>query len=147
MDNVALGVIWFAAVIVFLIIEGVTYQLVSIYLAAGAVGGLVMYILGFDFMPQMIVFLIVSVLLLILVRPISVKTMKNGGRLRTNTDSLVGKRVYITKTVDNIMDSGEGRVNGSDWSVRSDSGAVIAAGKTAVIERIEGVKLIVKEEE
>lgn len=45
------------------------------------------------------------------------------------------------------MDSGEGRVNGSDWSVRSDSGAVIAAGKTAVIERIEGVKLIVKEEE
>ena len=143
MDNVALGVIWFAAVIVFLIIEGVTYQLVSIYLAAGAVGGLVMYILGFDFMPQMIVFLIVSVLLLILVRPISVKTMKNGGRLRTNTDSLVGKRVYITKTVDNIMDSGEGRVNGSDWSVRSDSGAVIAAGKTAVIERIEGVKLIV----
>ncbi len=147
MDNVALGVIWFAAVIVFLIIEGVTYQLVSIYLAAGAVGGLVMYILGFDFMPQMIVFLIVSVLLLILVRPISVKAMKNGGRLRTNTDSLVGKRVYITKTVDNIMDSGEGRVNGSDWSVRSDSGAVIAAGKTAVIERIEGVKLIVKEEE
>lgn len=147
MDNVALGVIWFAAVIVFLIIEGVTYQLVSIYLAAGAVGGLVMYILGFDFMPQMIGFLIVSVLLLILVRPISVKAMKNGGRLRTNTDSLVGKRVYITKTVDNIMDSGEGRVNGSDWSVRSDSGAVIAAGKTAVIERIEGVKLIVKEEE
>lgn len=147
MDNVALGVIWFAAVIVFLIIEGVTYQLVSIYLAAGAVGGLVMYILGFDFMPQMIVFLIVSVLLLILVRPISVKAMKNGGRLRTNTDSLVGKRVYITKTVDNIMDSGEGRVNGSDWSVRSDSGAVIAAGKTAVVERIEGVKLIVKEEE
>ena len=147
MDNVALGVIWFAAVIVFLIIEGVTYQLVSIYLAAGAVGGLVMYILGFEFMPQMIVFLIVSVLLLILVRPISVKAMKNGGRLRTNTDSLVGKRVYITKTVDNIMDSGEGRVNGSDWSVRSDSGAVIAAGKTAVVERIEGVKLIVKEEE
>lgn len=97
MDNVALGVIWFAAVIVFLIIEGVTYQLVSIYLAAGAVGGLVMYILGFDFMPQMIVFLIVSVLLLILVRPISVKAMKNGGRLRTNTDSLIGKRVYITK--------------------------------------------------
>ncbi len=147
MDNVALGVIWFAAVIVFLIIEGVTYQLVSIYLAAGAVGGLVMYILGFDFMPQMIVFLIVSVLLLILVRPISVKAMKNGGRLRTNTDSLIGKKVYITKTVDNIMDSGEGRVNGSDWSVRSDSGAVIAAGKTAVVERIEGVKLIVKEEE
>ncbi|HIT84660.1 MAG TPA: NfeD family protein [Candidatus Ornithomonoglobus intestinigallinarum] len=147
MDNVALGVIWFAAVIVFLIIEGVTYQLVSIYLAAGAVGGLVMYILDFDFMPQMIVFLIVSVLLLILVRPISVKAMKNGGRLRTNTDSLIGKKVYITKTVDNIMDSGEGRVNGSDWSVRSDSGAVIAAGKTAVVERIEGVKLIVKEEE
>lgn len=145
MEGITLGVIWFAAVIVFLVIEGVTYQLVSVYLALGAVGGLAMYMTGFDFTAQMLVFLAVSVILLILVRPISVKAMKKN-KLRTNADSLIGQQVYITKEVDNIKGSGECRVNGADWSVRSSDGAVIPEGVTAVVEKIEGVKLIVREE-
>lgn len=144
--GITLGVIWFIAIIVFLILEAVTYQLVSIYLAIGAVGGLVMYMLGFDFIPQMIVFLILSIILLCLLRPISVKAMKNR-TLKTNADSLIGKKVYITKDVNNIEGSGEGRINGADWSVRSSDGSVITKGTSAVVERIEGVKLIVREEE
>lgn len=144
--GITLGVIWFIAIIVFLILEAVTYQLVSIYLAIGAVGGLVMYMLGFDFIPQMIVFLILSIILLCLLRPISVKAMKNR-TLKTNADSLIGEKVYITKDVNNIEGSGEGRINGADWSVRSSDGSVITKGTSAVVERIEGVKLIVREEE
>lgn len=144
--GITLGVIWFIAIIVFLILEAVTYQLVSIYLAIGAVGGLVMYMLGFDFIPQMIVFLILSIILLCLLRPISVKAMKNR-TLKTNADSLIGEKVYITKDVNNIEGSGEGRINGAEWSVRSSDGSVITKGTSAVVERIEGVKLIVREEE
>ncbi len=145
-SGITLGVIWFIAIIVFLILEAVTYQLVSIYLAIGAVGGLVTYMLGFDFIPQMMVFLVLSIILLCLLRPISVKAMKNR-TLKTNADSLIGEKVYITKDVNNIEGSGEGRVNGADWSVRSSDGSVIPKGTSAVVEKIEGVKLIVREEE
>lgn len=144
-SGLTLGVIWFIAVIVFLVLEAVTYQLVSIYLALGAVGGLVMYILGFEFLPQMIVFLALSIIFLCLLRPISVKAMKNK-TLKTNTDSLMGQKVYITKEVNNIEGIGEGKINGADWSVRSSDGSVIPEGATAVVEKIEGVKLIVREE-
>ena len=72
--------------------------------------------------------------------------MKNR-TLKTNADSLIGKKVYITKDVNNIEGSGEGRINGADWSVRSSDGSVITKGTSAVVERIEGVKLIVREEE
>lgn len=144
-SGLTLGVIWFIAVIVFLVLEAVTYQLVSIYLALGAVGGLVMYILGFEFLPQMIVFLALSIIFLCLLRPISVKAMKNK-TLKTNTDSLIGQKVYITKEVNNIEGIGEGKINGADWSVRSSDGSVIPEGVTAVVEKIEGVKLIVREE-
>lgn len=141
-----IGALWFIAIVGFLILEGVTYQLVSIFLAIGAVGGLVMYMLGFAFVPQMIVFLAVSVLMLCLLRPISVRMMKKNKEFRTNADSLIGQRVYITKEVNNIAGIGEGKVNGAEWTVRSADGSTIPEGTIAIIERIEGVKLIVRQE-
>lgn len=141
-----IGALWFIAIVGFLILEGVTYQLVSIFLAIGAVGGLVMYMLGFEFVPQMIVFLAISVLMLCLLRPISVRMMKKSKEFKTNADSLIGQRVYITKEVNNIAGVGEGKVNGAEWTVRSADDSTIPEGTIAIIERIEGVKLIVRQE-
>lgn len=135
--------IWFLGIIAFLIIEGVTYQLVSIYLAIGAVGGLIMSLLGFGFVPQMVVFLAVSILLLCLLRPISLKMVKNRNT-KTNADSLIGEKVHITKEVNNLQDCGEGRIKGNAWTVRSDDDSIIPKDSVAIVERIEGVKLIVK---
>lgn len=139
------GIIWFIAVVVFLLLEGATYQLVSVYLAIGAVGGLVTYILGFGFAAQMTVFLVLSVLLLCLLRPISLRMMKDK-KLKTNAESLIGEKVYITKEVNNIAGSGEGKINGALWTVRSADGNVIPKDTVAVVEKIEGVKLIAKGE-
>ena len=105
-----------------------------------------MYMLGFAFVPQMIVFLAVSVLMLCLLRPISVRMMKRNKEFRTNADSLIGQRVYITKEVNNIAGVGEGKVNGAEWTVRSADDSMIPEGTIAIIERIEGVKLIVRQE-
>lgn len=134
--------IWFLGVVAFLVIEGLTYQLVSIYLAAGAVGGLITALLGFGFMPQMTVFSIVSLLLLILVRPISIKAIKNKS-IKTNMDSLIGGNVMITKEVDNLRACGEGKIDGKTWTVRSADNSIIPENTIATVERIEGVKLIV----
>ena len=134
--------IWLIGIIVFVILEAVTYQLVSIWFAVGAVGGIIAAALGAQFGVQMTVFLAISVILLLCLRPVS-KRMLKSKKEHTNVDSLIGKDVLITKEVNNIQGSGEGKVNGIAWTVRNADNTVIPAGETAIVEKVEGVKLIV----
>ncbi len=141
-----MGIVWFIAVAVFLMIEAATYQMVSIYFAVGAVGGLIAYLLGAGTYIQLVIFIAVSAVLIVLLRPISMKMLKNRDKdAVTNTDTLIGRNVYITEEVNNIKESGQGKINGNYWTVRSTDNSVIPAGSVAEIEKIEGVKLIVKE--
>lgn len=135
--------IWLIGIIGFIILEAVTYQIVSIWFAIGALGGLITAWVGADFTMQMIVFAIISVIFLICLRPVSRKLMKHKGE-KTNTDSLIGKEVLVTKTIDNLRGKGEGKINGMLWTLRSTDDAKIAENEVAVVEKIEGVKLIVK---
>ena len=135
--------IWLAGIIVFVILEAATYQLVSIWFAAGAVGGLTAASLGADFTVQMVVFIAVSVVLLLCLRPVSKRLLKSK-KVNTNVDSLIGKDILITKEVNNIQGNGEGKVNGMYWTVRSADNSVISEGETAEVQKVEGVKLIVK---
>lgn len=135
-------VIWAIGIIAFVILEAATYQMVSIWFAIGAVGGIIASALGASFKTQMIVFIAVSVVFLLALRPVSMKILKTRGA-KTNIDGLIGKEVLITKDIDNLNGVGEGKINGMTWSVRSLDNAKIPANTIAVIEKVEGVKLIV----
>lgn len=138
-----MGIVWFAAFAVFLVLEGVTYQIVSIWFAIGALGGLAAELLGAGEYMQIAVFLLISVALICLLRPISLKLMKNKP-IKTNAESLIGKDVLITEDVDNLHQTGKGKVNGMEWTVRGENDIKLENGSTGEIVRIEGVKLIVK---
>ncbi|MCH5210306.1 MAG: NfeD family protein [Oscillospiraceae bacterium] len=136
--------VWLIGIIVFLILEGVTYQLVSIWFAVGAAGGLIASVMGARFNIQMTVFLAISIVLLICLRPVSKKLLRTK-KEKTNVDSLIGKDVLITKEVNNLLGNGEGKINGMQWTVRNaDGDTVIPEGETVTVEKVEGVKLIVK---
>lgn len=135
-------VIWAIGIIAFVVLEAATYQMVSIWFAIGAVGGIIASALGASFNVQMIIFIVLSVIFLIALRPVSMKVLKARGA-KTNVDGLIGKEVLITKDIDNLNGVGEGKINGMTWSVRSLDNAKIPANTTAVVEKVEGVKLIV----
>lgn len=135
--------IWLLGIVAFVILEAVTYQLVSIWFAVGAVGGMIAKLAGAQFSVQMAVFLLISVILLLALRPVSKRLIKTK-RENTNVDSLIGAEVLITKEVNNREGIGEGKVNGMTWTVKSSNGAVIPENETAIIESIQGVKLVVK---
>ena len=141
MDNMVW--IWLIGTIIFVVLEAVTYQIVSIWFALGAVGALIAKAAGATFAMQMAIFIGVSVLCLVCLRPVSRKLIKNK-TVNTNVDSLLGRQVLITKEVNNLQGTGEGKVGGMVWTVRSADDTVIGEGETAVCERVEGVKLIVK---
>ena len=136
-----IGVIWLAAIVVFMVLEAATYQIISIWFAFGAIGGLIAYICGADFYVQMAVFILLSVIMLAALRPISVKLLKKQD-LQTNAAGLIGKSVLITHEVNNIKGTGEGKINGMVWTIRGATDEVIPAGTAARVVKIEGVKLI-----
>ncbi|MGN0183045.1 MAG: NfeD family protein [Candidatus Ornithomonoglobus sp.] len=136
-----IGIIWLIAIVAFIILEAVTYQIVSIWFVFGAIGGMIAYLLGADFYLQLIVFIAVSAILLSVLRPLSMKLVKKQD-FKTNSDGLIGKNILITQEVSNIKGTGQGKINGMVWTVRGGNDEVIHAGEIARVKKIEGVKLI-----
>ena len=138
-----MGLLWVLALVVFLVMEAMTYQMVSVWFVFGAVAGIITYFLGGGFFIQMCVFIAVSLVLLILFRPIAMKMLKNQD-FKSNADGLIGQEVIVTENVNNIEFTGKGKINGMEWTLRSEDGREIAEGTIAKVKKIEGVKLIVE---
>lgn len=134
-------IVWLIAIVAFIVLEAVTYQMLSIWFVIGAIGGLIASLLNSEFWLQMTLFIVISVILLIAFRPLAVKKLKTN--YKTNADAVIGKKVTITKEVDNINGTGEGKLDGMAWTVRTESGKTLGVGDVAEVKRIEGVKLIV----
>ena len=135
-------ILWMAAIILFAVLELTTIQLISIWFAIGALAALVFSYFGFSNIVQLFVFLIVSAICVFLARPVIRKTIKT--EEKTNFDAIIGKKAVVTKQVNNLKAQGEAEINGNLWSVRSINDEIIEKDEIVTIEKIEGVKLIVK---
>ena len=95
--------IWFIVLIIFLILEIITTALVSVWFCVGAVFAFIVQLLGASLMIQVLTFLIVSLITVILSRPLAKKLVKSGDEVKTNVDSLIGKQAIITQKINNIQ--------------------------------------------
>ena len=136
--------LWLSLIVAFILVEAVTYQLVCIWFAFGSIGALIVAFFTDSVTVQVTVFVIVSAIMLLCLRPFARKGLSPKG-LKTNVEELVGKEVFVTESIRNLQSKGRGKVNGMEWALRSSDGKDIDEGKTVVIEKVEGVKLIVKE--
>lgn len=137
-----MGILWTVLLIAFAVLEMATVQLVSIWFAGGALGGLIAYLCGANEWLQVIVFAVVAGILLIVTKPL-VQKLRKAATKPTNADSLIGTQVVISETVDNLAETGAARVKGVVWSVRNIDEGVIPEGTVVTVQRIEGVRLIV----
>lgn len=137
------SVFWLAALILFAIGEGITVGLTSIWFAIGALGALIVSGLGFELWIQIAVFLALSGLALLLVRPLAQKFLKPGYSA-TNADRVIGRTAVVTEQIDNLKGSGLVSISGQVWTARSEQDVVIPAGEEVKILRIEGVKVFVE---
>ena len=140
-------IFWLILFVVLLIIEILTLGLTTIWFAGGALVAFILAFVGFDLPVQIIVFLLVSILLLVLTRPVAIKFF-NKERQKTNAESLIGQKAVVIEKIDTLHGVGRAEVNAMEWSAKADeAGQIIEAGEIVVIEGIQGVKLIVKKEE
>ena len=133
---------WLGLFVVLLIIEICTINLVSIWFAIGAFVSFFVSMFTENIFIQGAVFLVVSLLTLLVTKPFK-KKMKFQN-VRTNLDRVVGMEGVVTEEISKF-EIGEVKVDGKRWSAKSDSS--ISVGDVVEIERIDGVKLIVKKKE
>ena len=137
-------IIWLGVLAVLLVIEGLTTALTTIWFAGGALVAAIASGAGAGILVQWILFLVISLVLLIFTRPIAMRYL-NTNRTRTNAESLIGKEAVVTQTIENLKNQGQVIVGGIEWTARTDDNEKMIEKDTVVeIERIEGVKLIVK---
>ena len=135
---------WLVLFILFLIFEIATLGLTTIWFVGGAFIAFWMSVAEIGFVPQLIVFLVVSVILLVTTRPIATKYL-NKNTTRTNVEELIGKTVKVSETIDNINETGHVLINGVEWLARAQhEGMVIQQDTLVKIMEIQGVKVMVQ---
>ena len=139
----SLSIIWLIVLVVCLVVEISTLGLTSIWFAGGALLALIISLVGGPLWLQVLVFLVTSIVLLVFTRPIAAKYF-NKNRTKTNVESVAGKQAIVTETIDNLKGMGRIVTDGMEWTARSEDASVIEEGAVVTIEKIEGVKAIVK---
>lgn len=139
-------IFWLIIFVVLLVIEIATLGLTTIWFAAGALAAFLAAYIGFGVPVQVIVFLAVSIILLVLTRPIAIKYF-NQERHKTNVDSLIGQKAVVTEAVNSLQATGKVEVNGMEWSAKTEDSELIEENAVVLIRGIQGVKLIVEKEE
>lgn len=135
-------VLWSVLLILFIIAEAITVQLVSIWFAIGSLVALIANFCGANTLVQAALFVGVSFAALLLTRPL-VKKFSTPKIQRTNIDRIIGERAIVTEEIDNLRAIGVVKVDGKSWSARSADGSIIPAGSVVEVQKIDGVKLIV----
>lgn len=134
--------VWMIALVALVIGEAVTVGLTFIWFAVGALGALIVSALGASVWIQVAVFLGLSTVTLILVRPAAARLLRPGIS-PTNADRILGQVALVTQTIDNMAQTGQVKLSGQVWTARSEGGEVIPEQSRVRILRIEGVKVIV----
>lgn len=136
--------VWVAVMALAAFIEAATPMLVSIWFSVGALAAMLAAYFGASLTVQLLLFVFVSIAALVGLRPLA-RRFIDPHIVPTNADRLLGGEAQVTETIDNDRAAGAVYIDGKTWTARSADDTVIPAGTQVRIERMEGVKLLVRE--
>ena len=138
----SMTLIWTIVLVMAIVIEALTVDLVSIWFALGALVALITETFHVDVTVQIILFAVSSIGSVIITRPLAKKYL-HGNVIKTNYDRAIGKHCLVTETItpDN---KGEVKVMGTLWLAASLNNELIEAGEYAEVVSIEGAHVVVK---
>lgn len=140
------AMIWLIILVVCLVIEIGTLGLTTIWFAGGAILSFIIALLKGPLWLQILVFLIASIVLLIFTRPVAMKYF-NKNRIKTNVETMAGKKAIVTEQVDNLKGTGKIVTDGMEWTARSKDDTVIEEGSVVTVLEVQGVKAIIEKGE
>lgn len=134
---------WLIVFVVFAALELVSVGMTCIWFAVGALAACVTSLFTGNWIIQSIVFIIVTVLFLLFLRPLAVKYVNNKTE-KNNVDSIIGRTAKVVTEIDNVNAKGMVVIDGVEWTARSKDDRVIPKETLVEVVEVSGVKVIVK---
>jgi len=133
--------LWLTVFLAFAVVVMLTLDLFFIMLGGGALAGLIADFSGADFWLQIVIFCVVSLLMIVFVRPVALNHLRKGpAEQLSNIDRLIGQPALVIEAVSST--SGLVKIGGDVWSARSATG-VLDAGATVQVTKIDGATAVV----
>lgn len=137
--------IWLGIFVLSMIIEFVSFELVSVWISFGSLVSLVLALCGVGFEIQIIVAVTISIVCILSLRKVALKFLtKEKGK--TNLDVAVDT---IHKVLSGNSDDEYGTIkyNGVIWNIVSFDGKTLSEGDSVKIIKVDGNKFIVEKVE
>ena len=137
-------IIWLVVFIIAFVAEAASVALVSVWFAAGALVCLgLSFIPGLPYWAQIIIFLAVSLIAFLAIRPFISKIMKK--RIsKSNVDSLIGTKAIVEQPLDSLH-WGAVKLNGVTWTaIPAHEQDKFVADEVVRVAAIEGNKLLIE---
>lgn len=136
--------VWLILAGMFLIIEIISVGFLVFWFSIGALIAMVASLFIKSIVAQATIFVISSAILLFVTRPFVSKITQKDEVVKTNVYSIEGKVAKVVVDVDPIEGKGQIKVDGETWSAKSYNDTVIPKDTEVLIEKVDGVKAIVK---
>lgn len=136
--------VWIAVILLAILIEIATVELVGIWFVPGAIIALVLALFDIHWAIQVGVFVVATILFTVFFRKSLIKYLSKE-KSKTNTDLLIGKELKLLTPI-GFQTPGSVKINGVIWSASlEDETAELKEGSLVKVVEIKGNKLIVKE--
>ena len=141
-------ILWCVALVVFLIIEISTFNLITVWFGLGSLVNVLLTLIkveGKSFISplwQVVIFLVVSIASVFLFMPMLKKKVAKD-RVNTNVDAMAGKDGVVTMKI-GAKSTGQIKVDGQIWTAVEENSGEILEGKDVIVIEIKGVKAVVK---
>ncbi len=135
--------IWLALMILFVVIEVISFSLTTIWAAIASLPLIFIGLTPLSFYWQLLIFVLLTLLLLLLTRPIAVKKLKLG-KYKTNIESFEGQEFVVQEKIEKFQKGKIKAENGVIWNAKSSDGSEIPENSVCRVVSVEGNTLIVE---
>ena len=136
--------VWLILSGVFLIIEIINLGFLVFWFAVGALIAMVSSFFINNIIIQGIIFIISSTILIFATKPLVNKILPKDSMVKTNAASIEGKVGKVIIDINPTESTGQIKIDGEAWSAKSSDNTYIPKDSEVIVEKIEGVKAIVK---
>ena len=138
------GWAWIAVIVLAIIVEVFTDQLISIWFVPGAIVAIILDFFKVHFVWQILTVLLLAGVGIILTKTVFIKALP-ANTTKTNIDAIIGERCIVTEKIDNYAGCGQVKIKGQIWSARCVmDDDIFEEGDVLHVVAIEGVKVICK---
>jgi membrane protein implicated in regulation of membrane protease activity len=138
-------IFWLILAAVFVLVEILTINLVSVWFAAGALAAMVASFVGASVILQAIIAVAVAgivISLVVIFKPFD--KFKKKETEPTNFDRIIGQTGIVLEQIDPILGKGTVKVMGQVWSAIPEGEYHIKEGTEITVLSVSGVKIVVK---